>query len=263
MGGGDIIEAMVFDFLMDPQKASLSEISSEIDQSLRASVERDRFSSDRDADEQSDTDFVEDEHGSESSGGRRYLPVRQWIYDQTQRLSDQAGRFGRVLQRFVAREQPYPAVILGEDVCPVDIDHRLYRSYRTTDTRRASTPFETRELSVVLVTPSAAANHFAKKYASFVHALASATQKMPANYPSHLHYTIKSVRSGFRVHSTPLYWMSPTVFGDKRTSPVSGYLTPGLYRFGGDHPNNSDGIRWDSGQHTVSPTTKSSSVTVF
>lgn len=259
LSGSDTIQTMVYDFLIDPKRARLSDISSKIDESLRESVERDRSSSDSDSDEDFDRELAELDYRVGPSGARRELPVRQWIYDQTQRLSDHAGRFGRLLQRFVSREHPYPTVILGDAHCPVDIEHPLYRRYLTADRATASPP----EPFIVLVTPNSAASNFALGYASFVRALTGAAPNMPANYPSHLHYTIRSKRSGFRVHSTPLYWMSPTVFGGKPTSPVSAYLTPGLYRFGGDHPSHSNRIIWDLGQHRVSPTNKSTSVTVF
>lgn len=73
------------------------------------------------------------------------------------------------------------------------------------------------------------------------------------------HFQVFNVSSGYRIHWTHQYWMSPVVFGAP-SSPVSGTLPYGLYRFGGD---TNGPLVWDPGIHSVSSTQLRADLTAF
>jgi hypothetical protein len=62
-------------------------------------------------------------------------------------------------------------------------------------------------------------------------------------------FEVHSKSRGYRIHWTYQYWLSPVVFGSPST-PVTGKLASGFYRFGGDQRGVP--LTWDRGIHEVS-----------
>jgi hypothetical protein len=76
-----------------------------------------------------------------------------------------------------------------------------------------------------------------------------------------IRFTVHSVNSGYRVHSSPTFWKDPHVFGrGKLSTPVDDVLGAADYKFGGDLDGN---IIWDNGIHTVSRGNTQTRVTKF
>lgn len=260
----DDFQKLVYEFLVRAKAVHLADISSAINDDLRRSAgSRDPDRSGEihprytveDSDEYFDSLMSEDiepedEDEGPLSSGRREIPVRRWIFEQTERLTEQVGNFGRILSRFLSEGGPYPMLSADGELLPINPESRWYRRYRPL-------------YSIVPVKAEVAADKFASGYSTFVGAVRNAAPAMPRGFPSHLHFTLRSAQRGYRVHSTPLYWMSPTVFGSARSTPVKGYLPPGIYRFGGDHATRSPSITWDNGQHSVTPANTSSRVNAF
>jgi hypothetical protein len=85
-------------------------------------------------------------------------------------------------------------------------------------------------------------------------------QQYHSPFYNYVDYTVRSQGSGFRVFSTPQHVMSPLVFGQHVSTPVSGPLFPARYRFGGAK---APPIKWDFGIHEVSPANTKTIVTAF
>jgi hypothetical protein len=267
----DDLTRITMEFLINARPGTQNELSEIISGRFRSSVLWNRIQSGHriDSDSESDeTEWSEEQERRFQDRDRlapRRLPQRKWIYDQTESLVEEAGWFGKLLSFFFAERNRYPVMKILSDVVPLNIQNRAFRNYE--ELLRASGTLEAEGYSIKLAPPEEAAEYFSLGYTLFVKSVEVAVPQMPPSYPSHLHFTLASKSRGYRVHSTPLYWMNPEVFGESKSTPVRGYLPPGVYRFGGDNQHKTGqtnaGIVWDAGQHRVSPTNSKSIVTAF
>ncbi len=243
-------EQLVFDFLMRPKEVPLSMVSEKTSDDLR------RFTlshNDRSGSESFDDSRSRIERHGQPQNMPRNIPARAWIFDQTNRMTESLASFGSVLREYILDRRKYPILSLGSDHVPIDPENRLYREHEEKNKRAALVSHSNGEYRITLEEPDFAASQFSKYYSEFFNALLRTARTIPESFPSHLHFTVRSKKRGYRIHSTPLYWMSPTVFGDRFSSPVSSYLTPGLYRIGGERADKPTGIVWDTGTHNVTP----------
>jgi hypothetical protein len=69
----------------------------------------------------------------------------------------------------------------------------------------------------------------------------------------YLPFEVHTATSGLRVHMTPMYKMTPRVFGGTLSTPVKGSILPGTWRFGVDGPVP---LTWDTANFGVPPLTR-------
>jgi hypothetical protein len=100
----------------------------------------------------------------------------------------------------------------------------------------------------------------AKSVFSRLFAKSFSTVAMSSTYPT-THYTVHSQAAGYRIHWSYQFWLSPVVFGRELSTPVSGSLSHGFYRFGGNKGANP--IKWDDGIHDVSSASNGTTLTAI